>query len=318
MPIIAKASNGGNNIQTIEFNGQSLITIEQNGIHYAAVKPIAENIGLAWDSQFRRIKRDDVLSSVVAMMAITGNDGKTYEMMCLPIEFLNGWLFGVDAKRVKPEVKAPLIQYKMQCYKVLHDYWHTGAAIDPRANQDLPSSVKDRNGLVKAAHITQYKLGIGYDDVFSLIHHRFNVDKLGDLTVSQVGEATEYIQRMRYPQLAEKPHTEPESDALPIEDRDHPAIEQGTPTKMANQVLASGKFVGTIDHQGRMVMRELDAEEVIITVDMLPHLIESRKINVNVLSRIAMHANQQLYAATYGLRPMQNAAIAQGEYHDSI
>lgn len=184
--------------------------------------------------------------------------------------------------------------------------------------QDLPSSVKDRNGLVKAAHVTQYKLGIGYDDVFSLIHHRFNVDKLGDLTVSQVGEATEYIQRMRYPQLAERTHTEHAENALPIEDKDQPAIEHGTPTKMANQVLASGKFVGTIDHQGRMVMRELDAEEVIITVDMLPHLIESRKINVNVLSRIAMNANQQLYAATYGLRPMQNAAIAQGEYHDSI
>lgn len=318
MTIIANAPNGGNNIQTIDFNGQPLITIEQDGIHYTAVKPIAENIGLTWDSQFRRIKRDDVLSSVVAMMAITGNDGKTYEMMCLPIDYLNGWLFGIDAKRVKPEVKAPLIQYKMQCYKVLHDYWHTGQAIHPSVNEELPSSVKDRNGLVKAAKITQYKLGIGYDDVFSLIHHRFNVDKLGDLTVSQVGEATEYIQRMRYPQLAERTHTEHAENALPIEDKDQPAIEHGTPTKMANQVLASGKFVGTIDHQGRMVMRELDAEEVIITVDMLPHLIESRKINVNVLSRIAMHANQQLYAATYGLRPMQNAAIAQGEYHGSI
>lgn len=318
MTIIAKASTVGNNIKTIDFNGQSLITIQQDGIHYAAVKPIAENIGLDWKSQHKRITRDDVLNSVMVIMTTTGTDGKQYDMTCLPIDYLNGWLFGIDAKRVKPEIKASLIQYKMQCYKVLHDYWHTGAAIDPRANQDLPSSVKDRNGLVKAAHITQYKLGIGYDDVFSLIHHRFNVDKLGDLTISQVGEATEYIQRMRYPQLAEKSHTEHAENALPIEDKDQPAIEHGTPTKMANQVLASGKFVGTIDHQGRMVMRELDAEEVIITVDMLPHLIESRKINVNVLSRIAMNANQQLYAATYGLRPMQNAAIAQGEYHDSI
>lgn len=318
MSIIAKASTVGNNIKTIDFNGQSLLTIEKDGVHYAAVKPICENIGLQWSAQLKRIQRDDVLNSTMSIMDIVAEDGKNREMVCLPIEFLNGWLFGVDANRVKPEIKAPLIQYKMQCYKVLHDYWHTGAAIDPHANQDLPSSVKDRNGLVKAAHITQYKLGIGYDDVFSLIHHRFNVDKLGDLTVSQVGEATEYIQRMRYPQLAERTHTEYAENALPIEDKDQPAIEHGTPTKMANQVLASGKFVGTIDHQGRMVMRELDAEEVIITVDMLPHLIESRKINVNVLSRIAMNANQQLYAATYGLRPMQNAAIAQGEYHDSI
>ena len=318
MTIIAKASNGGNNIQTIDFNGQPLLTIELDGIHYAAVKPIAENIGLHWRGQRERILRDDVLNSVVRVIRTTGNDDKTYEMTCLPIEFLNGWLFGVDAKRVKPEVKAPLIQYKMQCYKVLHDYWHTGAAIRPSVNEELPSTVKDRNGLVKAAHITQYKLGIGYDDVFSLIHHRFNIDKLGDLTVSQVGEATEYIQRMRYPQLAEKPHTEHAPDALPTAAEAEPAIEHGTAAKMANQVLASGKFVGTIDQHGRMVMRELDAEEVIITVDMLPHLIAHRKINVNVLSRIAMNATQQLYAATYGLRPTQNAAIAQGEYHDSI
>lgn len=318
MSIVAKASTVGNNIKTINFNGQQLLTIELDGIHYTAIKPIAENIGLAWNAQFERIQRDDVLNSTVRVIRIVAEDGKNREMMCLPIDYLNGWLFGIDTKRVKPEVKAPLIQYKMQCYKVLHDYWHTGAAIHPSVNEELPSSVKDRNGLVKAAHITQYKLGIGYDDVFSLIHHRFNIDKLGDLTVSQVGEATEYIQRMRYPQLAEKPHTEHAQAALPIEDKDHPAIEHGTATKMANQVLASGKFVGTIDQHGRMVMRELDAEEVIITVDMLPHLIAHRKINVNVLSRIALNANQQLYAATYGLRPTQNAAIAQGEYHDSI
>ncbi|MFK3915763.1 KilA-N domain-containing protein [Psychrobacter sp. NPDC078501] len=188
--------------------------------------------------------------------------------------------------------------------------------IDP--SQSL-SSVKDRNGLVKAAKITQYKLGIGYDDVFSLIHHRFNIDKLGDLTVSQVGEATEYIQRMRYPQIAETSHqSNYEPTALSETDETAVVIEHGTPTTMVNQALSSGKFIGTIDSNGRMVMRELDTEEVIVTVDMLPHLIEHRKINVNVLSKIALNANQQLYAATYGLRPTQNAAIAQGEYHDSI
>lgn len=185
-------------------------------------------------------------------------------------------------------------------------------------HEDQPSNVKDRNGLVKAARITQYKLGIGYDDVFSLIHHRFNVDRVGDLTASQVGEATEYIQRMRYPQLTETTHTNPAQDTPSIADEAKPTIEHGTATKMANQVLASGKFIGTIDSNGRMVMRELDAEEVVITVDMIPHLIEQRKINVNVLSRIALNATQQLYAATYGLRSTHNAALAQGEYHDSI
>ena len=35
--------------QTISFNNQSLITVEQNGNHYVAMKPICENIGLAWE-----------------------------------------------------------------------------------------------------------------------------------------------------------------------------------------------------------------------------------------------------------------------------
>ena len=48
--------------QTVSFNNQSLITIEQNGVHYVAMKPICENIGLAWEPQVLRIKRDEVLS----------------------------------------------------------------------------------------------------------------------------------------------------------------------------------------------------------------------------------------------------------------
>ncbi|TRC47753.1 phage antirepressor N-terminal domain-containing protein, partial [Mannheimia haemolytica] len=35
--------------QIITFNNQDLITFEQNGTHYTAMKPICENIGLCWD-----------------------------------------------------------------------------------------------------------------------------------------------------------------------------------------------------------------------------------------------------------------------------
>lgn len=49
-------------IQTIQFNHQSLVTFEQNGTHYTAMKPICENIGLCWDGQRQRIQRDEVLS----------------------------------------------------------------------------------------------------------------------------------------------------------------------------------------------------------------------------------------------------------------
>lgn len=51
--------------QTISFNHQSLVTFKQNGTHYTAMKPICENIGLDWKSQYSRMKRDDVLNSTV-------------------------------------------------------------------------------------------------------------------------------------------------------------------------------------------------------------------------------------------------------------
>ncbi|WP_226395995.1 phage antirepressor N-terminal domain-containing protein [Haemophilus sp. Marseille-Q0026] len=66
--------------QTISFNNQSLITAEQNGNHYVAMKPICENIGIQWESQYNRIRRDDVLNSVIFIMNMTGSDSKNYQI----------------------------------------------------------------------------------------------------------------------------------------------------------------------------------------------------------------------------------------------
>ena len=109
--------------QTISFNNQSIVTFEQDGVHYTAMKPICDNIGLEWGSQYNQIKRDDILNSVIFIMKMTGNDGKDYQMICLPIEYLNGWLFGIDINRCKPEIRETLIKYKKECYQALHGYW---------------------------------------------------------------------------------------------------------------------------------------------------------------------------------------------------
>lgn len=113
-----------NQLSTIQFYGQSLITIEQDGKYYVAMRPICDNIGLDWAGQFSRIKRDEVLNSTVVIITTVADDNKKREMLCLPIEYLNGWLFGIDTKRVRLELRDTLIRYKKECYQVLHDYWH--------------------------------------------------------------------------------------------------------------------------------------------------------------------------------------------------
>ena len=116
--------------ELIQFHGHDVVTVARDdGKIFVAIRPICDAIGLEWSAQFRRIQRDEVLSSVVAMMATTAADNKTYETLCLPLDMLNGWLFGVDAKRVKPELKKAVIGYQRECYEVLDAHFR-GKALE--------------------------------------------------------------------------------------------------------------------------------------------------------------------------------------------
>lgn len=174
--------------QTISFNNQSLITVEQNGNHYVAMKPICENIGLTWEPQVLRIKRDEVLSQGMIVMIIPTNGGNQ-NMICLPIEYLNGWLFGIDINRCKPEIRDTLIKYKKECYQALHDYWFNGKA-------ERKTTVDDRTGLRNAVNMLVSKKGLIYSDAYHLIHQRFNVESIEDLTLEQLPQAVEYVHRI--------------------------------------------------------------------------------------------------------------------------
>ena len=174
--------------QTISFNNQSLITVEQNGNHYVAMKPICENIGLSWEPQVLRIKRDEVLSQGMIVMIIPTNGGNQ-NMICLPIEYLNGWLFGIDINRCNPEIRDTLIKYKKECYQALHDYWFNGKA-------ERKTTVDDRTGLRNAVNMLVSKKGLIYSDAYHLIHQRFNVESIEDLTLEQLPQAVEYVHRI--------------------------------------------------------------------------------------------------------------------------
>lgn len=124
-------------IATVTFHGAPLTVITQADQKLVAMKPIVEGIGLGWQSQYNRIQRQPVLKSVIVMMNTTGADGKSYQMLCLPLDYLNGWLFGVDANRVREDIRDTLIMYQRECYQVLANYWLQGEAVNHRAQKAL-------------------------------------------------------------------------------------------------------------------------------------------------------------------------------------
>lgn len=88
---------------------------------YIPLRPLVDALGLAWSGQFERLQRDAVLSKITRGVRVTRTPekGGEQEMLCLPLDYLNGWLFGVNANRVKDTVRDKLIRYQMECYRVL-------------------------------------------------------------------------------------------------------------------------------------------------------------------------------------------------------
>lgn len=105
---------------------------------YVPVRPICDFLNVDWSAQYRRIGRDAVLSDeltpCVVVTATQGQPDQRRELQCLPLEFINGFLFGINANRVKEEVRERLIRYQRECYQVLAEAFlrpDTGEQLSP-------------------------------------------------------------------------------------------------------------------------------------------------------------------------------------------
>jgi hypothetical protein len=115
----------------VEFHGDQLIAVLVDGEPYVPIRPLCDYLELSWSGQRERVLRDDVLSEAAATVRVTRTEGErevARELLALPLKYLNGWLFGVNARRVKDELRSKLIQYQKECYEVLAQAFQARAA----------------------------------------------------------------------------------------------------------------------------------------------------------------------------------------------
>lgn len=113
-------------IKVVDFYGDeitsAMVRVGDETSIYVPLRPICEYLGLSWGSQRNRIMRDEILAGMTRGVFITntpGAGGGTQEMLCLPLDLLPGFLFGISAARVKPELKEKIIRYRRECFRVL-------------------------------------------------------------------------------------------------------------------------------------------------------------------------------------------------------
>ncbi len=142
----------------IVFYGDNVVAVRvEDGSVYVPVRPLCELIGVSWQGQAKKLRNDPILSEVSTSVNISLQKSEntmgthTAAMVALPLEALNGWLYGINANRVKAEFRELLLTYQRDCYRVLYEAFGRN---EPTARNDdelmqsaEPSAVAYRNAL---------------------------------------------------------------------------------------------------------------------------------------------------------------------------
>lgn len=133
-----------------------------------AIRPIVENLNLNWSGAYERIKRDPKLCELFVPAAAVSADGKTREMLCLPIDAFQNWLWGLQVtekmnvslwERYKKDlVMTVLMMLKMsleeiQASKAEKDFLRDTAALSVKY-------IKEQEELSKMEFETKQKRGL--------------------------------------------------------------------------------------------------------------------------------------------------------------
>lgn len=120
----------------IDFYGDSVIAVQmEDGAVYVPVRPLCDLLGVSWQGQSKKLKNDPILSEVKTSVNISlqKSDGamgtRTTNMVALPLDALNGWLYGINANKVKPEIRESLLRYQRECYRVLFEAFNGKAVV---------------------------------------------------------------------------------------------------------------------------------------------------------------------------------------------
>ena len=129
--------------QVVDFYGDGIpVAATPDGEPYVALRPITDHLGLDPRSQRRRAQADPVIAPRLRTLALTGADGRRRDLLCLPLELLPGYLFGIDTGRVKAGLMDKLNRYRADCFRVLWEAfrgetWAVREAVVPSAPTDV-------------------------------------------------------------------------------------------------------------------------------------------------------------------------------------
>ena len=163
-----------NELTIARINNVDVVSAVKDGEILVPIKPICTAIGIDSKSQRNKIERHPILSSVGVIMTSTGSDGKHYEMMCLPVEHILGWLFTIDSNSVSEEARPNVLRYQKECYHTLYAHFAGTSKREREQNQIEIRLLEEINDLTEDMQRTKNELRQKKESLAKLRTDRLN------------------------------------------------------------------------------------------------------------------------------------------------
>lgn len=201
---------------TVPFHSAELYLVEHNGQPYTPMKPIVEGMGLDWKSQYRKLtegngQNDHTPNRWGATKIVIPTLGDLQEMICIPLRKLFAWLSTIRVNKVNPEIRDSVVMYQNECDDVLWDYWTKGVAVNPRTNKEDRVPLKDAVNMLVAK-----SKSLTYSDAYKLVHQKFGIKHVDELTMDLVPVAVEYVHKLMGEYLPKVEYIDPELRAFEL------------------------------------------------------------------------------------------------------
>ena len=93
----------------------------------------------------------------MAIIATVGADGKTRDMVCLPVKHICGWLYSINPGKVAPEVEDRILSYREDVNDLLTSHFFGAVLNNSQLIEEERQARKEREeaDATKSAHSTR-------------------------------------------------------------------------------------------------------------------------------------------------------------------
>ena len=175
-------------LSTFNFESKSIRTLSINNEPWFVAKDLCDTLGITNPSKaILNLDDDEKMISTDSNLKL-GSAGNGAQSLALVSE--SGMYTLI--LRCRDAVKKESVPHRFR-------KWVTAEvlpAIRKTGKYESKTTVDDRTGLRNAVNMLVSKKGLIYSDAYHLIHQRFNVESIEDLTLEQLPQAVEYVHKI--------------------------------------------------------------------------------------------------------------------------